>query len=169
MKSEQLQKWALVAEIIGGLAVVLSLVFVALEIRQSSEETATNTKAISVSAYQDLIAQIIDINSAVMNDEELADILRRGQEGTIDSSTEPNDAERFRRYQINVRRHADLACFQYRQGIIDQERLSATLGIFLAEVVGRDRDGLPAPDNPSYPGLRDCTDIAISLRRSGEQ
>ena len=36
MDNKSLQNWALVAEIIGGIAVVLSLIFVGLQIQQSS-------------------------------------------------------------------------------------------------------------------------------------
>jgi len=168
MKNQNLKSWALLAEIIGGIAVVLSLIFVAFEIRQSSQETAMNTRAISVAAYQDLIAQIITINNAAVTDAELIDIIRRGLEGTIDPVTEPNDAERFLRYRINIARHADLACFQYQQGIINRERLSATLGIYLAQVVGADREGLPPQDSFLYPGLRECVDIAIAMREESD-
>ena len=39
----KLQKWALVAEISGAFAVVLSLVFVGYQLKQGNEETAQNT------------------------------------------------------------------------------------------------------------------------------
>lgn len=38
----KLQKWALIAEIIGGIAIVVSLVFVGLEVRQSNSLAATD-------------------------------------------------------------------------------------------------------------------------------
>jgi len=49
---EKLQEYALVAEIIGGVAIVISLVFVGVQVSQTAEETATNTTAIRASAYQ---------------------------------------------------------------------------------------------------------------------
>lgn len=48
MNNENLQKWALIAEILSAVAVVFSLLFVGLEIRSSSEETVRNTKAIEL-------------------------------------------------------------------------------------------------------------------------
>lgn len=42
---EKLQEYALVAEIISALAVVAGLVFVGLEINQSTEQNALNTRA----------------------------------------------------------------------------------------------------------------------------
>ena len=165
----KLQDYALIAEIIGGFAILISLIFVGLEIRQSSEQTELNTRAISVTAYQDLIAQIIDINNAVMIDAELADIILRGQEGNINPTTEASDAERFGRYIINVTRHADLACFQYQQGIIDKERLSATLGIYFSQIVAPFPERVPPLNSNSFPGLRECVDIVTPMRFPGEQ
>ena len=43
---EKLQEYALLAEIFSAIAVVLSLIFVGLQIRQGAEETAANTAAI---------------------------------------------------------------------------------------------------------------------------
>ena len=43
---EKLQQYALVAEIVSALAIVLSLIFVGLQVKQGSEQTAANTEAI---------------------------------------------------------------------------------------------------------------------------
>lgn len=61
MKNEELQKWALIAEILGGLAVVFSLVFVGLEIRQSTNETIQNTNAIKSQTVQDIQAEFREV------------------------------------------------------------------------------------------------------------
>lgn len=53
MKTGKLQNWALVAEIIGSIAVIISLVYVGIGVRQ-------NTDAISVSNHQMLVAMDID-------------------------------------------------------------------------------------------------------------
>ena len=50
-------------EIISAVAVVVSLVFVGFEIRNSTEQTEQNTRALQVSAYQDLINRIVDMNA----------------------------------------------------------------------------------------------------------
>jgi hypothetical protein len=61
----RLEKWALIAEIVSAFAIVLSLIFVGIQISQSSDETALNTSAIQVGAYQELVGQIMDINTSV--------------------------------------------------------------------------------------------------------
>ena len=54
----KLERWALIAEIVGGVAIVLSLIFVGLQVRQSAEQTALNTDAIRADAIQSLVGQI---------------------------------------------------------------------------------------------------------------
>ena len=51
MKTTKLQKWALVAEVLGGIAIVITLVFLVLE-------TRANTNAIQVQTYQSLTAEL---------------------------------------------------------------------------------------------------------------
>ena len=77
-----LQEYALFAEILSAVAVVASLVFVGLQIRQESNETALNTRAIEAAAYQDLISQIGEINTLVVKDAEFRFVLAPASERT---------------------------------------------------------------------------------------
>jgi hypothetical protein len=52
---EKLQEYALIAEIISAICIVLSLIFVGLQVRQGAEETAANTAAIRGSVRQSLM------------------------------------------------------------------------------------------------------------------
>ena len=54
----KLEKWALIAEIIGAVAIVVSLIFVGLEIRNGADQTRLNTQALQMSAYQELIGEV---------------------------------------------------------------------------------------------------------------
>ena len=76
------------AEIVSAIAVVAGLLFVGLQIRQSTEQAALNTRALEVSAYQDLIGQLIDINLATMTDPELTDITLRARAGPLTDEIE---------------------------------------------------------------------------------
>ena len=60
--AEKVRRYKVVAEVGSALAVVLSLVFVGLEVRGTSRQTALNTESLQVAAYQDLIAQIGQFN-----------------------------------------------------------------------------------------------------------
>ena len=48
----KLKDYAFVAEILSAVAVVASLIFVGFQVQQQAEETALNTRAIQVGAYQ---------------------------------------------------------------------------------------------------------------------
>ncbi|MCP5347708.1 MAG: hypothetical protein R3F41_08850 [Gammaproteobacteria bacterium] len=56
MKKIKLQEWALVAEIVGAVAVVISLIYVGVSVRQ-------NTDAIMVSNHQSIVAMDIERNT----------------------------------------------------------------------------------------------------------
>jgi hypothetical protein len=51
---EKLQEYALIAEIIGGIAIVASLIFVGFQVQQTADETALNTRQMQAMAFQDL-------------------------------------------------------------------------------------------------------------------
>ena len=154
---EKLQEFALVAEIISALAVVAGLIFVGLEIRQSTEQAELNTRAIETAAYQELIAQVLQISTTVAADEALFDVFLRNQEGEV--FTEQADIARFDLYTITVARHADMACFQFQQGTLSEERLVSAMAIFM-NVVMRSENGRRGLTNVmnSSPGLAECID-----------
>jgi len=58
MKNDYLQKWALIAEIVGGFAVVLTLIFLILETRE-------NTNAIKAQTYQMLTAELNEVRREI--------------------------------------------------------------------------------------------------------
>jgi len=62
MKNEKLQKWALIAEIVGGLAIVVSLVFLIIEVRG-------NSNLIRANAYDQNIQSLVDWRMWVISDE----------------------------------------------------------------------------------------------------
>ena len=125
----KLQEYALVAEILSAVAVVASLIFVAFQIQQQAEETALNTRAIQVSAYQDLVAQIATLNLIIIQDAEFAELRIK-----ILGGGAPNDnveQARFRAYISLAVRHGDLAYRQYRNGLIDELSLRSVLAPLL--------------------------------------
>jgi hypothetical protein len=127
MRESRLQSWALAAEIIGGVAVVLSLILVAYELNQSNQQAALNTSALEIAAYQDLIESISNLNSTALQDPA---VLRAV--ALLQSEPEPmNDEDRQRTsiYLMTLFRHGDMAYFQYERGAIDEKRLNSVLRI----------------------------------------
>lgn len=131
MTKDKLQEYALIAEIIGGIAIVCSLIFVGVQIRQNSEVSEIN-------AYQDLISQITVMNTVRVQDPEFADLFWR-----FDHGEQPrNDTERARlkAFLYMVFRHGDLAYRQYAKGLIDRDGLISVLAptrSFLNTEVGK--------------------------------
>lgn len=121
-----LQKWAFIAEISGAAAVVVSLLFVGYQIMQSNEQAALNTRALEMTAYQQLIEGISDFNVLTIENEALRSArqkLRGGEELSAD------EAEIINAFLYLAYRNGDLAYLQYDQNIIDEERLLSGLGL----------------------------------------
>ena len=126
MNDNLLRKWALVAEILGGAAVVLSLIFVGFQIRQSSLQTEQNTVALEVSAYQNLVALMNDMNMEMYRDEYLASLNFRF--GRDEITSDDPDYPRLVFYIGYVTRLSDMAYLQYERGLISETQLVSTYG-----------------------------------------
>lgn len=67
-KQDNLQKWALVAEIIGGAAVMITLVFLLLGIKE-------NTQVTSASMFANTIDSLNEFEAGLLADPELSNLL----------------------------------------------------------------------------------------------
>lgn len=126
-KSDRIQ---VITEIVGALAVVVTLVFLIVEIRQNTEQTRLNARAVEIAAYQDLVSQMLEVNKLnfeypeyiILNEKQLA-----GIELTPEESAQV--AVRYSAMYWMLFRHGDMAFHQYENGIIDEERLTSAFGI----------------------------------------
>ena len=112
-----------ILEGIGFFAVIASLIFVAIETRNSSQQTALNTQAVEMAAYQELMNTIQEINELTLADDTVTEVwmdVYGAQENSIDS---------FRRDRalFILFRHGDLAYFQFERGAIDEDRLRSAI------------------------------------------
>jgi len=126
MKNDKLQTWALVAEIIGGIAIVLSLGIVAFELNQGTRQAELNTNAINMSVYQDLYDSVFRLNSSVSTDSDMARLIVASSPGEQDLTRE--DSMRVNIFFTNLFRHGDLAFSQYQSGTISEAQLQSILG-----------------------------------------
>lgn len=117
------QQWKDLLEAIGFLAIIGSLYFVGVETRNSAEQTALNTQAIEISAYQALTANILEANAIAIADEDAAEILRAMRDGNPDQARSTRIQSAF----FMQFRHGDIAYFMHKQGAIDEDRLRSTL------------------------------------------
>lgn len=118
-------KMSLWLEIISAVAVVISLVFVGFEIRNSTEQTEQNTRALQVSAYQDLINRIVDMNAIDIEDGTSIESLLN-----LDART-PEQAQKLNSRIWIIFRHGDMAYFQYESGSISEERMLSAMAPLL--------------------------------------
>jgi hypothetical protein len=85
------------------------------------------TQALEISAYQDLIDNITEMNLSSLQNPEVADLFYRA----FNSTDELTDVENFRmaRSAFIRFRHGDMAFFQYQRGAIDEARLRSVLNV----------------------------------------
>ena len=120
---KSLADWASLAEIIAAGAVVVSLIFVGLEIRNSADQTELNTQAIQMSAYQVLVGQINEMSLLSI---EHPEITRSASLPLEDLS--PTEGTQILNYMVIRARHADLAYYQYSLGLLTDEQLFSVIG-----------------------------------------
>ena len=99
-----------VAEMLGGVAVVVSLIYVARQIKQNTEEAIT-------ARTQHLISTNSDANSQIANNGELARIMQTGFFSY--DEMDPVDQVRFGTFCFSIFNQYDFAYHQYLTGKLD--------------------------------------------------
>ena len=112
MSGERLQKWALTAEIIGGIAILISLIFVGYEVRQSTKEAALKRNALEVSSYQNLMEGIMGLSQPLALDADFAKINLEAIGAKSETLTQ-REKLRLTSFMVGFVRHGSMAFFQY--------------------------------------------------------
>ena len=119
-----------VGEFIGAMAVVISLLYLAVQIRQ-------NTRSLRASAHQMITVQIAELNRTIVEQPEVASILERGFADGNSLTTE--ESRRFNAYNSARFRHYDNIYYQYRAGMLEESQwqgLSNLLCVHLTQQPG---------------------------------
>ncbi len=108
------------AELAGAVAVVLSLVYLAIQIRQNTAQMERTERASTGAAYQELISSMQAQLQPAAQQADLSEIIRRG----LEDSMALDEAELFRFNwlmggQINCYENA---YYQYQHGVVSEER-----------------------------------------------
>ena len=128
------RNYRVVAEVGSAIAVVVSLVFVGLEVQETAEQTALNTVSLQVAVYQELIGQIGEWNRTLL-DPDIAELLTRIQDPQGEWSQFSRAEERRARSLLFLLfRHADMAFYQFEQGMLPEARLRSALVPFFANL-----------------------------------
>ena len=125
------ENWKDILESIGFAAIIASLIFVGIETRNSTKQAVLTTQALEISAYQDLIDNIAEMNVLTLQDPEVAAFMFK----IFSTSEELTDVEEFRfgRTAFQRLRHGDMAFFHYQRGAIDETRLRSVLNVVRLE------------------------------------
>jgi hypothetical protein len=126
MNSGKLQYWSVFAEIVGSLAVVVSLVFLVIEIDQGTRSTTENTRAIRAQTAQAALQQLLDFQNFVAEERRRGEMINRILNPEFSSFSTLTSEER--RLAVNVTRRNlyvyDNAYYQYLQGTLDDSVFS---------------------------------------------
>ena len=71
-------------EFLGAIGVIVTLVYLAIQIRQGSEQTALNTSAIHATSFQNLIDHHANLQLQVLTHPELSDVLRKARDMPVE-------------------------------------------------------------------------------------
>ena len=126
-----LKKWALLAEVLGGIAVVISLIFVGLQVQQSNEQAALNTNALRLTAYAQLVDGISNFNIQSLQNAELRAVRNKLEAGVQIDELDADEQQIINAFLYLAYRNGDLAYMQYSQNIIDEERLLSGMGLLV--------------------------------------
>lgn len=124
---EKLQQFALIAEIISAIAIVLSLIFVGLQVRLGAQETAANSVALSSSVQQ----AMMDADKDLL----LFHIGRPELETQYESTALGTPGDYFYFFSA-VLRTRQLYWMQHEAGLMDDETYYSYLGPFVLGTLG---------------------------------
>ena len=117
---EKLPQYALLAEVISAVAIVASLIFVGVQVKQSNDLVKANT-------YREIRDGMMAINFLTISNPEYAALSWKIGNDEELSPVEDRQRRNFGFYVINM---ADVAYEQYQRGLIDRQELRETLGPF---------------------------------------
>jgi hypothetical protein len=111
-------------EFVGAIAVVVTLAYLAIQVRHSKEATEANTKSLNIQAYQAWQAANLQINMAMSNPTQSEIVMR----GAVDSSRLTSDTVvSFGMTHLALYQMLQSADYLYREGVLDQELWEAEM------------------------------------------
>ena len=107
-----IEYWTLIVEVIGSLGVMVTLLYLAIQMRQNTKQTfAENTEA--------AVTKYIDAAMELMRNEDDADFLRRALHDY--NGLSPTQKTRFYAWAVNLLRGFEAIAIKHRSGLIDSE------------------------------------------------
>ncbi|MBW2496899.1 MAG: hypothetical protein JRF61_06455 [Deltaproteobacteria bacterium] len=114
-----------IAELLGAIGVIASLVYLATQIRQSREQMIQNNRTTRSAAYQHFDQSLQDAFFHVLSVPEMGRVVRQGA-ASYDVLDE-EDAYLYSMWMGGMMTRFDNAYYQFRTGMIDEERWETLL------------------------------------------
>ncbi|MGD8416350.1 MAG: hypothetical protein PVH91_04780 [Pseudomonadales bacterium] len=111
-------------EFLGAIAVVVTLVYLAIQVRHSKVATEANTKSLNLQAYQTWQAANLQINLGLSNPAQ-SEIYMRGAGDSSNLTFETQVS--FAQMNLTIFQMAQSADYQYRSGLLDEELWEAEM------------------------------------------
>ena len=111
-----------VGEVVGAFAVVLTLAYLTMQVRQAD-------LGIRASTYQSLLAERANVNMTISANADLASIVRRGFSG---EELDPDERQRFHGIALQAFLLFNSAHRLYQSGVIDDDDWRTDLGLIVA-------------------------------------
>jgi hypothetical protein len=109
--------WAAIGQLIGAIAVVASLIFLGIQIRQS-------VKASKATAFQGLVTSIIDVNMKHIENPEILGVIDRAGKG---ETLSPEEHRLYVTLVLSAARLAQSAHYQSELGLLDESKLESVV------------------------------------------
>jgi len=109
-----------IAELLGAVGVIASLVYLAGQIRQSRDQMGQNTRALRAASYQQIREETARTFSMATTDRALLRVIRSGMAGVDD--LDEDDAYQFFYWATGVMHSFENAHYLYRAGMLDADR-----------------------------------------------
>jgi hypothetical protein len=110
---------AALAQVLAAIGVIVSVVYLALQVRQNTHQARLNTESLGVTHEMGGAAMSVDIGLAIAGDAELADILRRAD--SADDPLAPVEWVRFNALLYSAVAGFQAGFYNYRRGFADAE------------------------------------------------
>ena len=114
-----LQDLGNVGEFIGAVGVFVSLVYLALQIRQNTENLSQNTRSVRAASFHATSSLLAQFMSMLNGDAELSRIFRAGLEDP--NSLDPDARDRFMNTLIQLFSYYQDVFHQHHEGLLDAE------------------------------------------------
>jgi hypothetical protein len=109
---------AAIAEVVSAIAVVVTLIYLAIQVRHSKESLDANTKAIRGQVISDVTKNVQDHMAMAVQGHDMADILNKM---ATEQTLEPNDALLLDGFLTAVFIARQNEFYQWKQGLLDDD------------------------------------------------